>query len=161
MHGQGVAITPEADGQRRRRAEIYRLHQTSCGPLFNDGGEWMGPTTENTPRVRFWHSLSLLSSSATRSKANAIMRRTFADRAGLAAFSHFEFCAAAQILTKSREQLSPDTEQLLRDLLREHFKSASAVRWMGYNDNFPAMENLTQCLGGDLLSELLPIPLAN
>jgi len=153
MARQRVPIAPEAEGQRRRRAEIYKLHQAACGPLFNDRGEWIGPTTESTARVRFWHSLSLLSSSATRDKANAIIRRTFADRAELAPFSHFEFCAAAQILTKSRDHLSPDTEQLLVDLLREHFKRASAVRWMGYNDNFPAMENLTQCLGGDLLSD--------
>lgn len=153
LTGEAAPIPSTAEAQLHTRAQIYKLHQAACGRLFNDEGEWVGPPTENTPRVRLWHSLSLLSSPDTKDKGNAVIQKTFADRARLSTFSHFEFCASAQILTKNRATLTPASEELLTGLLREHFKRPGNIRWMGYNDNFPAMENLTQCLGGDLLSD--------
>ena len=153
LAGRAAQMASAPAAQLRRRVEIYKLHQAACGRLFSDAGEWVGPPTENTPRVRLWHSVSLLSSPDTRDKGNAVIRRAFADRAGLSAFSHFEFCAAAQILAKSRQALAPASEELLAGLLREHLTRPGNIRWMGYNDNFPAMENVAQCLGGDLLSD--------
>lgn len=99
------ATVYDANGQRERRKQIYELHQKFCAGLFDSDGIWVGPPTEATPRIRLWHSMSLLESAATREKANAVIRRCFTDRAKLAEFSHFEYCASAQILTKQREAL--------------------------------------------------------
>src|SRR5690242_16595972 len=98
----------DRDGQRRRRQEINELHAKGCAASFTSDGAWIGPPTEGTGRVRFWHSMSLLESEATRDKANAIIRRCFANRAELAAFSHFEFCGAAQLLAQQKDRLSAD-----------------------------------------------------
>jgi hypothetical protein len=94
-----AAFEPRWDlnGQHERRQTINGLHAKACASLFSADGDWIGPATEGTGRVRFWHSMSLLESEATRGKANAIIRKCFEDRGKLqSSFSHFEFCSAAQ-----------------------------------------------------------------
>jgi hypothetical protein len=139
----------DPDGQRRRRQEINELHAKACATLFASDGAWIGPPTEETGRVRFWHSMSLLEGEATRDKGNAIVRKCFAERAKLAAFSHFEFCSAAQLLAKQKSELAADNRQSLTNLLREALSQQQPIYFRGYNDNFPAMENVAAVLGGE------------
>lgn len=140
-------------GQIERRKQINKLHQKFCAGLFSDDGAWIGPPTEATPRVRFWHSMSLLDNSATREKANAVIRRCFTDRAKLAEFSHFEYCASAQILIKQSGALTSGNRDALTGVIRECFARQRPIYFRGYNDNFPAMENLTATLGGEILDD--------
>jgi hypothetical protein len=143
----------DASGQVKRRQQINELHQRFCAKLFNSEGVWIGPPTESTPRIRFWHSMSLLENPATREKANAVIRRCFTDRAKLAEFSHFEYCDSAQILTKQRDYLDSGNRDALLGVVRECFQSQKSIYFRGYNDNFPAMENLTATLGGEALDD--------
>jgi hypothetical protein len=143
----------DRDGQRQRRQEIDELHAKACAALFASDGAWIGPPTEETARVRFWHSMSLLEGDATREKANAVIRKCFADRAKLAAFSHFEFCGAAQLLAKQKDGLAIDNRQSLASLLREAVAQQRPIYFRGYNDNFPAMENVAAVLGGEELGD--------
>ncbi|HEY3935936.1 MAG TPA: hypothetical protein VGL97_00775 [Bryobacteraceae bacterium] len=140
----------DVDGQKQRRQTIDRLHAHVCGPLFSADGGWIGPATESTGRVRFWHSMSLLEIEATRDKANAVIRKCFEDRGKLtASFSHFEYCAAAQLLAKQKDKLAPDNRKSLAALLKEALAHQAPIYFRGYNDNFPAMENVTALLGGE------------
>src|SRR6476646_8699602 len=133
------AAAYDASGQVQRRKQINELHQKFCAGLFNMEGAWIGPPTESTPRVRLWHSMSLLDNSATREKANAIIRRCFTDRANLAEFSHFEYCASAQILTKQSDYLDSGNRDALLGVIKECFGRQGPIYFRGYNDNFPAM----------------------
>jgi hypothetical protein len=151
-----LAASPLAydeNGQIKRREQINGLHQKFCAALFNSDGVWIGPPTEATPRIRLWHSMSLLDNPATREKANAIIRRCFTDRAKLADFSHFEYCASAQILTKQRDLLDPSNRRALTGVIKECFARQRPIYFRGYNDNFPAMENLAATLGGEMLDD--------
>jgi hypothetical protein len=104
----------DLDGQQQRRQTINGLHAKACASLFSANGVWIGPATEGTGRIRFWHSMSLLESETTRDKANAIIRKCFEDRGKLlSSFSHFEFCNAAQLLAKQKDKLTPDNRQSL------------------------------------------------
>src|SRR5690242_18641107 len=147
------AAVYDPSGQLQRRRQINALHQKFCARLFNDQGVWIGPPTEATPRVRFWHSMSLLDNPATRGKANAVIHRCFVDRAQLAAFSHFEYCAATQILTKQRDTLDAPNRDALLGVIRDCFERQGPIYFRGYNDNFPAMENITAVLGGEILED--------
>lgn len=147
------AATYDAPGQLKRRKQINELHQKFCAGLFNNDGVWIGPPTEATPRVRFWHSMSLLDNPVTRQKADAVIRRCFTDRAKLAEFSHFEYCASAQILTKQRDSLDASNQEALTGVIQECFARQRPIYFRGYNDNFPAMENLTATLGGEIVDD--------
>ncbi len=137
-----------------RRSEIYTLHQKSVGPLFDDTGRWIGKSTSPIGRERFWNCLSLLSSPATRDKANAIIERTFAERSSFRfSFAIFEYSASAQLLVKNGDDLSPRNKELLRSLVHEALLPKSGIRFMGYNDNFPAMANVVASLGGELMGD--------
>lgn len=151
-----VPLAQDADGQRRRRAEIFGLHRAACGPLFSDAGKWIGKSTPPGGRERLWHATALLADAATRAKANAIIRETFAMRDRkefIGPFSHFEFTASAQLLAKDHGELTPDNRALLSSLVRETFKRKGPIRWLGYNDNFPAMANLVATLGGEMFDD--------
>lgn len=147
------AAADTVSGQTTRRDQINALHQKACGPLFSSEGVWTGPPTESTPRIRFWHSMSLLESEATRAKGNAVIQRCFTDRAKLAEFSHFEYCDSAQLLTKHAKHITPENRDLLLGVLRECFSKPGEIYFRGYNDNFPAMENLAATLGGEVLDD--------
>jgi hypothetical protein len=152
-----AAFEPRWDlnGQQERRQTINGLHAKACASLFSADGDWIGPATEGTGRVRFWHSMSLLESEATREQANAIIRKCFEDRGKLqSSFSHFEFCSAAQLLTKQKDKIAPGNRQALANLLREALEHQSPIYFRGYNDNYPAMENLAAVLGGEELDDV-------
>jgi hypothetical protein len=74
-------------------------------------------------------------------------------RAGLKSFSHFEYCGAAQLLAKSAGDLTVENRDRLAGLLRENFKAKGRIRYIGVNDNFPAMDNVAACLGGELVDD--------
>jgi hypothetical protein len=146
----------DVDGQRRRRAEIYALHQKFCGPLFDDSGKWIAPSTAPGGRERLWHAISLLKSESTRARANAVIRETFTMRetkGPLPTFSLFEFSASTQILLADKGEITPENRDKLSSLIKETFGRKSPIRWLGYNDNFPAMENVFTLLGGELLDD--------
>ncbi|WP_321472138.1 hypothetical protein [uncultured Paludibaculum sp.] len=143
-------------GQRRRRAEIYALHQRDCGPKFDESGQWIAASTPPGGRERLWHAISLLKSEATRAKANAIITRTFEMRNRKEfqwTFSHFEFTASVQILAADKGELTTANRELLSSLVRETFARKGAIRWLGYNDNFPAMELVVAVLGGEMFQD--------
>lgn len=144
----------DAEGQLNRRARIYELHRKACASLFSSDGAWIGPPTESTGRIRFWHSMSLLSAPETREKANRILQKSFADRSGFKfTFSHFEHCGASQLLAKQTVDLEPATRQLLAGLVREGLSRPSRIDFLGYNDNFPAMTNVLATLGGEAIED--------
>ncbi|MBN9663960.1 MAG: hypothetical protein J0H49_37520 [Acidobacteria bacterium] len=160
----GLAAAPAAvlsagwdeAGQSRRRAEIYALHQRDCGPKFDDHGVWIADSTAPGGRERLWHAISLLKSDATRAKANAIIARTFEMRNRKEfqwTFSHFEFTASVQILAADKGELTAGNRELLSSLVRETFARKGAIRWLGYNDNFPAMELVVAVLGGEMFHD--------
>jgi hypothetical protein len=143
----------DLEGQRRRRREINELHRAACAAHFGDDGRWIGPPTEPTARVRFWHAMSLLENASTRGKGNAVIRKCFANREKLAAFSHFEYHAAAQFLARQKEHLSAESQAALAGLLAEALPHQAPIHFRGYNDNFPAMENVAATLGGEALGD--------
>ncbi len=153
LTGKPSLAAPPATTQAARRAEIYTLHQKACGPLFDDDGKWLARSKAPGGRERLWHATSLLKGNATRAKGNAVIARTFAERARFGGFSHFEFTASAQLLAKDRGELTPWNRELLSSLVKETFKRKGPIRWLGYNDNFPAMENMVATLGGELLDD--------
>jgi hypothetical protein len=142
-------------GQRARRGEIFGLHQKACGPLFDEQGKWIGRSTSPGGRERLWHAMSLLESEATRDKGNAVIREAFAmrGRKELGSFSHFEFTASTQLLARDKGELTPENHALLTGLVTETFARRGPIRWLGYNDNFPAMDNVVATLGGEMLDD--------
>jgi hypothetical protein len=143
----------DSNGQTIRRQEVYGLHQEHVGPLFNQEGKWLGKSTEPGGRERLWNCLSFLSSAETREKGNAIIQRTFEERNRFSPFSHFEFVTATQLLIRYRDELAPASREMLTQLLREALDQQSEIRFLGYNDNFPAMENEVASLAGELLND--------
>ncbi len=148
-----ASLQHEVPGQARRRKQINELHRKACAELFDEAGAWVGPRTEATPRIRFWHAMSLLDDVATRIKGNAVIRRCFADRAHLAEFSHFEYCDAAQLLTKQGSDLESDNREALLGVIRECLGQQQSINYRGYNDNYPAMETLAAVLGGEIVAD--------
>lgn len=144
---------PLASTAAGRRAEIFALHQKACGPLFDDDGRWLASSKAPGGRERLWHATAFLKSDATRTKGNAVIARTFAERSRFGRFSHFEFTASAQLLAKDRGELTSQNRELLSGLVKETFKREGLIRWLGYNDNFPAMSNLVATLGGEMLDD--------
>jgi hypothetical protein len=144
----------DAAGQTRRHQEIYALSQKAVGPLYDDRGGWIGRSTAPIGRERFWACFALLSGEQTREKGNAVIARTFADRATFEwAFSDFEMVAAVQLLIKNGRDLTPKNKDLLISLVREALARKRVIRFMGYNDNFPAMANAIASLGGELIDD--------
>ncbi|MEO7144788.1 MAG: hypothetical protein ABI165_14915, partial [Bryobacteraceae bacterium] len=143
----------DAAGQIRRRDQIRELHQQAVGPLFDASGQWIGKSTAPGGRERLWNCLSFLKSAATRDKGNTIVARTFQDRAHFSEFSHFEWVTAVQLLVRDRGELSNVCRELLKGLVREALNRRPEIRFSGYNDNFPAMENEVATLGGELLGD--------
>jgi len=68
---------------RRRREEVRALHRKAVGPLFDASGKWIGTSTPPGARERLWNCFAFLESQETREKANAIIEKTFADRAAV------------------------------------------------------------------------------
>lgn len=143
----------DAEGQERRRQEVYSLHQRSVGPLFDAAGTWVGNSKAPTGRERLWNCFSFLTSNSTREKANAIISATFTGRAQLVKFSTFEYVAAVQILARNDKDITAGSRDLLRGLVTEALNRHNEIRSMGYNDNFPAMETEIAVLGGQLLGD--------
>jgi hypothetical protein len=140
--------------QNARRVAIYALHQKAMAPLFSDDGDWIGKTTPPIGRERLWNCFSFLTSPETRDKANAIIVRAFADQSRmLFPFGGFERVASVQLLIKNDKDLTPKSRQLMTDLTREALRTAGEIRFMGYNDNFPAMDNVVATLGGQILDD--------
>ncbi|HEY1948030.1 MAG TPA: hypothetical protein VGG97_13540 [Bryobacteraceae bacterium] len=146
-----AAAAWDAAGQRWRREQVYGLHQRLVGPLFDDRGKWIGRSTEPGGRERLWNCLSFLRGAATREKANAIIRSTFAERSRFNEFSHFEFVTSIQLLLRDKDELTKETRDLLTGLLSQALARRSEICFLGYNDNFPAMENEVSTLGGEFL----------
>jgi hypothetical protein len=142
-----------AESQAGRRKQIYALHQQQLGPLFDENGRWIGKSTPPIGRERLWNCLSLLSDSSTREKANAILTRTFVDRATFPLFELFEWSAAAQLLVKNGNDLNQHNKELLQALVRESLQVKREIQFLGYNDNFPAMGNVIATLGGELADD--------
>jgi hypothetical protein len=148
------SATWDLEGQARRRAQIYALYRQAVGPLFDPGGKWIGTSTAPGARERLWNCFAFLDSTDTREKANAIIEETFAQRARFQfAFSHFEFIASTQLLIRDKGELSPPAKALLLALVREALQHQGSIQFLGYNDNFPAMENVVATLGGELLDD--------
>jgi hypothetical protein len=141
------------ESQAARRRQIYALHQEHLGPLFDENGRWIGKSTPPIGRERLWNCLSLLSSPSTRDKANAILTRTFAERSTFPLFEIFEWSASTQLLVKNSNDLNQDNKERLQSLVREALQLKREIRFMGYNDNFPAMANVIATLGGELLDD--------
>jgi hypothetical protein len=139
--------------QAARRSQIYARHQQALGPLFDENGRWIGKSTPPIRRERLWNCLSFLSDSSSRDKGNAILTRTFVDRSIYPPFALFESSAAAQLLVKNSDDLSRHNKDLLLALVGEALQLRRDIRFMGYNDNFPAMMNATATLGGELLED--------
>ena len=143
----------DVEGQQRRRSEIYALHQRSVGPLFDRDGHWIAKSTEPGGRERLWNCLSFVKGAETRDKANAIIAATFAERSRFNEFSHFEFVTSVQLLVRDKGELTSASRDRLTGLVREALHRKSEIRFMGYNDNFPAMENEVATLGGQILND--------
>jgi hypothetical protein len=148
-----AAAAPAPATQSGRRAGIFALHQKACGPLFDDEGKWLGTSTAPGGRERLWHSMAFLKGEATRAKGNAVIARTFATRSSFGRFSHFEFTSSTQLLAKDKGELTAANRELLSGLVKETFARKGPIRWIGYNDNFPAMETLVATLGGEMLGD--------
>jgi hypothetical protein len=162
LSGNTVALPPgqsatergwDVEGQQQRRSEIYALHQQSVGPLFDTDGHWIAKSTEPGGRERLWNCLSFLKETETRDKANAIIAATFAERSRFNEFSHFEFVTSVQLLVRDKGELTSASRDRLTGLVREALHRKSEIRFMGYNDNFPAMENEVATLGGQILND--------
>ena len=144
----------DVEGQLRRRARIHELHRQAVAPLFDAAGKWIGTSPALGARERLWTCFAFLDAAETREKANAIIERTFAERAAFHfTFSHFEFIASAQLLRRDRGELAPEAKTLMQGLVREALSHQGPLRFLGYNDNFPAMENVVATLGGELLDD--------
>jgi hypothetical protein len=146
----------DVEGQQRRSAEIHGLHRKACGPLFDDRGKWIAASTPPGGRERLWHSMSMFPVAHTREKANEIVRETFAMRQRNEfplPFSHFELAASTRLLVKNQAHLTTENRALLSSLVRETLAQRNAIRWLGYNDNFPAMDMFVTCVGGEALDD--------
>jgi len=144
----------DPEGQVRRRGQINALYRQAVGPLFDASGKWIGTSTPPGGRERLWNCFAFLTGAETRDKANAIIEETFAQRAKFQfTFSHFEFIASTQLLIRDRGELSSSAKALLLGLVREALQHQGQIVFMGYNDNFPAMENVVATLGGQLLDD--------
>jgi hypothetical protein len=142
-----------AESQAARRKQIYALHQQQLGPLFDENGRWIGKSTPPIGRERLWNCLSLLTNPATREKANAILTRTFVERSTFPLFELFEWSASAQLLVKNSNDLNQENKERLQALVREALQLKREIRFLGYNDNFPAMGNVIATLGGEQLDD--------
>jgi hypothetical protein len=60
---------------------------------------------------------------------------------------------AAQLLAKQKDKVTPDNRQSLVALLKEALARQAPIHFRGYNDNYPAMENVAAVLGGEELDD--------
>lgn len=136
--------------QSQRRAQVFALHREHVGPLFNDAGRWIGRSTAPARRECLWAAMSLLADPASRAKGNAVVRHMLTAKREP---DHFVNSAAAQMLATNHAELDTGTRHELEDLVYTAMKEngTRAIRFMGYNDNFPAMDTLYAVLGGQLL----------
>src|SRR5690242_7737362 len=100
----------DAGGQKKRRAQIYGLHQQAVAPLFNDRGQWIGTSHKPGQREFFWACLSLLSGEQTREKGNAVaMEGVNQHPKGGSAFEHM---GGLLLLLKNGGDLTPAAKSL-------------------------------------------------
>lgn len=145
----------DAEGQRRRRQEIYELHQRSVGPLFDGHGNWISKTySPPSGRELLWNALSFLKGATTRQKGNALVRRLLAQEAHEEGVDHFINVAAVQVLVHNAGELEADLRKELRTFLYRKLTqtAGSPIRYLGYNDNFQAMETMFAIVGGEILN---------
>jgi hypothetical protein len=153
----GAAIAGEPSwsvaNQRRRRQEVYALHQRYMGPLFDARGNWAGQGSQGGT-LPLWNALSFLQSKDTAALGNALVRRLISENAGKEGPSHFINQSSVQVLLCAPDQLDPAVAADLRTFVRKCLRnSASPIEFLGYNDNFPSMETMFSVLGGELLDE--------
>jgi len=150
----GVTLAAPAShdlqGQVARRLQVCELHRKSVAPLFDQEGRWLAKSPAPARRERLWNAMSLLAAEETRALGNAVLRR-FLEMPRLR--DHFVHSATAQILFKDRGELEADVKTALTDLLFSSLKEdgAKPIRFMGYNDNFPAMDAAYAVIGGRAL----------
>lgn len=139
----------DAEGQRQRRELIYKLHRRSVGPLYSDQGKWIAQSHKPGQREQFWSCLSLLSGDETREKGNALaIEAVNMHPKGGSAFEHM---GAMLLLLKSEKYLTPQARSTLREYVQRAVPAHGTIRFMGFNDNFPAMDTWVTVLGGELL----------
>lgn len=141
----------DPSGQRERQELIYKLHRQNVGPLFDMQGNWIGKSTAPAQRERFWSCLSLLKGEETREKGNALAISSVKMHPG--GGSAFENSGAMMILLKNDADLSKEARDILMDYSRRSAAKPRTVRFLGYNDNFPAMDTWIDVLAGELLDK--------
>ena len=155
---QSTSIVPWGAGeQQKRRQEVYGLHQRFLGPHFDVQGNWIGK--EGHPpaggRELLWNALSFLQSKDTVQSGNGLIRILMAREAHDAIIDHFINMAAVQILLWDKDQLEPAVAEQLRLFVHRKLTQTAAqpIEYLGYNDNFQAMETMFSLLGGGILDE--------
>lgn len=142
-----AAARPKAydtEGQEERRRLVFDAYRKAVTSRLAGG------TVSLSPRG----VLALLSAESTRSLGNESLRR-FLDSKPVR--DHFVDVGIAQILTRHHDQLEPRIKDGLTDLLYSALKEDGAKRifFMGFNDNYPAMDTAYAVLGGRFLDHAL------
>ena len=134
--GGGDTVSSHVSGHRTLgrqsvKAEFDRAHCRKLAAWFDERGRFVYDGPEPGSRERLWNAFSLLAASGKRARALAepMILGTPVDG------NHFTPIAAAELLLRFPDRLTPRARAHLNKLVREHFVNMIEVRFGGGGTN--------------------------